>query len=209
MRVRARLLRAAALLTLPAAAALVLLAVDVLRVPQELAAEDVRFEAAPRLPRPLWDDVGALPGEAGRRLLGIEDDLGYRRLIAVFARVQPGRVQIRGPELEALSGQAQLEVTLAARRETEARRRSQLLNLLGALTFARTTTDPAERDTILRTGIGAFRTAVELDPDNADAKRNLELALRLPGAATISSDAPDQGASRGRTSGQGRSGSGY
>jgi hypothetical protein len=59
---RGRLLRAAAVLAVPAAIVLLALAVDVLRVPRELEGDDVRFEAAPRRQQGLWADAGYLPG---------------------------------------------------------------------------------------------------------------------------------------------------
>jgi hypothetical protein len=199
--------RIAAALAVPTAAVLLLLAVDALRVPDELAADDVRFEAAPRISRPLWTDLSLLPGDAGEHVLGVEDDVAFRRTAALYARIKD--VEIRSPELEALSGQALLAVTVGSRTETDPRRRSELLNLLGVLTFDQYAYTPAEREILVRTGIGAFRNAIKLSSDNAEAKRNLELALRLPEAKTLSGPGPDAGASRGQRSGAGRSGSGY
>ena len=63
--------------------------------------------------------------------------------------------------------------------------------------------------TIVRGAIDAFRNAVEIDPTNADAKRNLELALRIPGAATLPPNAPSGTRDVGRTAGLGTPGSGY
>lgn len=202
------LVRVGAVLAVPVAAALVLLAVETLRVPGELAADDIRFAAAPRVPRALWTDLSVLPASVGERVLGIEDDVAYRRRAALFARVQ--NTPISGPELEGLTGEAVLEVTVGSRTEADPRRQAQLLNLLGVLTFThRYSTSPAEREILLRTGIGAFRNAVKAHPEHAEAKRNLELALRLPEAKTLSGPDPDTGASRGQRSGQGRPGSGY
>jgi hypothetical protein len=201
--------RAAAALAVPVALVLVALAVDVLRVPREVAADDVRFQAAPRVPRALWDDVGFLPGDAAARVLGVHDDLAHRRTLALFARVQPGRAPATTPELEALRGKATLEVTLRSREAGEPRRRAELLNLYGILSLGRSSTDAAESHQILARGIGAFQDATELDPRNVDAKRNLELVLRRPDAATLPPNDPSQGGAQGRTSGQGRSGSGY
>lgn len=208
-RLRRRLVPALAVLAVPAALALVVLAVDVLRVPREVAADDVRFQAAPRLPRPLWDGLGFLPGEPGARLLGAGDDVGHREALQLFARVQPGRVNVTGPTLEALRGRAQLEITLRSRAETQPVPRAQLLNLYGILTLSRFSTDAAEAQQILSRGIGAFQNATELDPENDDAKRNLEIVLRRPDAATLPPNDPSQGGAQGRTSGQGRAGSGY
>ena len=62
---------------------------------------------------------------------------------------------------------------------------------------------------MLSNAVGAFRTAVELDQANDDAKVNLELALRAYAPILFPSNAPDAGGARGQESGQGRSGSGY
>lgn len=202
-------IRLAAVLAVPAAIVLALLAIDVLRVPNDVAADDVRFQAAPRVPRALWNDPGFLPGSPGAHLLGAGDDVAYRRTVALFARVQPGKVQAATPELDALRGRVQLDVTLRSRADDDAQRRAQLLNLYGVLTLARFSTEAAEQQQILSRGIGAFQNATELDPENLDAKRNLEIVLRRPEAATLPPNDPSQGGAQGRTSGQGRSGSGY
>ncbi len=201
--------RIAAVLAVPAAVALIVLAVDVLRVPGDLAADDVRFQAGPRVRRALWDDLGFLPGDPGVRLLGADDDVAHRKTLALFAQVQPGKVAVTSPELEALRGRAQLEVTLQARVEREPHRQSQQLNNLGVLTMGRYSTDSQEATQILVRGVGAFQNAIEVDPGNLDALRNLEILLRRPEAATLPPNDPSQGGAQGRVSGQGRVGSGY
>lgn len=200
---------AAAVLAIPAAIALAVLAVDVLRVPRHIAADDVRFEAGPRVRRALWNELGFLPGKPGVRLLGAEDEVAHRKRVALFAQVQPGKVAITSPELEALRGRAQLEVTLQARRERDPRRQAQQLNNLGILTIGRYSTDSQEATQILSRAIGSFQNAIELDPGNLDALRNLEILLRRPEAATLPPNDPSQGGAQGRVSGQGRVGSGY
>ena len=201
--------RIAAVLAVPVALALMVLAVDVLRVPGEIAADDVRFQAGPRVRRSLWDDLGFLPGQPGVRLLGARDDDAHRKALALFAQVQPGKVAVTSPELEALRGRAQLEVTLQARVERDPHRQSQQLNNLGVLTLGRYSTDSQEATQILARGVGAFQNAIELDPGNLDALRNLEILLRRPEAAHLPPNDPSQGGAQGRVSGQGRVGSGY
>lgn len=206
---RISVVRVAAVLAVPAAVFLCLVAADVLRTSRELAADDVRFQAAPRVRRPLWNDLGFLPGAPGVRALGASDDVVHRQKVALFAQVQPGKVAITSPELEALRGRAQLEVTLQARVERDPVRRAQQLNNLGVLTLGRYSTDSQEAAQILARGVGAFQNAVELDPTNLDALRNLEILLRRPEAAHLPPNDPSQGGAQGRTSGQGRVGSGY
>lgn len=201
--------RLLAVLAVPAAVALAVLAVDVHRVPGEIAADDVRFQGGPRVRRSLWDDLGFLPGTPGVRLLGADDDVAHRKTVALFAQVQPGKVAITSPELEALRGRAQLEVTLRARAEREPRRLAQQLNNLGVLTIGRYSTDSQEATQILARAVSAFQNAIDADPGNLDALRNLEILLRRPEAAHLPPNDPSQGGAQGRVSGQGRVGSGY
>lgn len=206
---RAWAVRIAAVLAVPAAILLLVLAVEVFRVPGELAADDVRFQGGPRVRRVLWNDLGFLPGDPGVRLLGLEDDVAHRRTTALFAQVQPGKVAVTSPELEALRGKAQLDVTLQARIERDPRRQAQQLNNLGILTIGRFSTDSQEASQILARAVGSFQSAIELDPGNLDALRNLEILLRRPEAAHLPPNDPSQGGAQGRVSGQGRVGSGY
>lgn len=202
------LLRAAALVAVPCALVLLLVAADVLRVPGELEGDDVSFEAAPLRQGGLWEDLGFLPREPGARLLGTGDDLAYRRTLAIWARVPPG-TEIYGPELENLRGKLQLELTETSAEDSNPERRSHLLNLLGALSLESRSTDAVESENQLRRGIELFRSAIELDPGNEDAKVNLELALRNAKAVNLPGTDPDAGAAQGSLSGQGRAGSGY
>jgi hypothetical protein len=206
---RARLLRAAAVLTVPAAIVLLALAVDVLRVPGELEGDDVRFEAAPRRQQGLWDDVGYLPGDLARRVVGLDDDLAYRRTVGLYLRVEPGKVEVYGPELEALSGRVQFELTRRSAEDPDPRRRANLLNLLGAQSLVRYTSDIIRDLITLREAIETFRNAVRLDPENADAKVNLELALRNAIAAELPGADPESGTSRGQKGAPGTTGGGY
>ncbi len=103
---------------------------------------------------------------------------------------------VTSPELEALRGRAQLEVTLQARGEREPHRQSQQLNNLGVLTMGRYSTDSQEATQILARGVGAFQNAIEVDPNNLDALRNLEILLRRPEAATLPPNNPARAARR-------------
>jgi len=192
----------------PVALVLAALAVDVVRVPGELEADDVSFEAAPRRQAGLWDGLGFLPGRPGAELLGVEDDLAYRRTLAIWVRVPPG-TEIYGPELENLRGRLQSQLAETSAADSNPRRRSQLLNLLGALSLETRSVDPNESENVLRKAIATFRSAIEVDPSNQDAKINLELALRNAKAINLPGTDPDAGAAQGSLSGQGRAGSGY
>ena len=202
------LLRVAAVLAVPAAVVLVAVALDVVRVPGELESDDVSFEAAPRRQAGLWDQLGLLPREPGAYLLGLDDDVAYRRTLAIWVRVPPG-TDIFGPEQENLRGRLQSQLSERSAADSNATRRSHLLNLLGALSLERRSSDPNESGNVLRKAIDNFRSAIELDPTNQDAKVNLELALRNAKAVNLPGTDPDSGAAQGSLSGQGRAGSGY
>lgn len=206
---RNRILKAAAVVAVPLAILLAVLAVDVIRVPGQLEAGDVRFEAAPRRQSEPWSGSDFLRGWPAVRLLDVNDDLAYRQALARFLRVEPGKVEIYGPELENLRGAVQLELTKLSAGDSNPARRSRLLNLLGAMSLDRYTYDQAERETILRKAIFTFRSAVDTDPTNEDAKTNLELALRDAKATNLPGTDPSGGAAEGTISGQGTSGSGY
>ena len=204
---RARATRIAAALAVPAALALALLGLEVLSVPDEVAVDDARFETAPHVSRELWAGLGFLPGAPGVRLLGVGDDIASRRTFALYGRIDPAKMG--DPEQDALRGRVQLEATLRSRESGEPEWRSRHLNLFGVLTMSRFSTSGPEQQQILSRGIGAFQSAVEVDPSNLDAKRNLEILLRRPEAATLPPNDPSQGGAQGRVSGQGRSGGGY
>jgi hypothetical protein len=206
---RTWILPALAVLAVPIAVWLVLVAVDVLRLGGSIAESDVRFQARPTLPGGLWDDVGFLPYGIARRPAGVDDDLAYRRAVWLFSRVQPGKVVIASPELEALRAGAETKLIDASRGETDPRRRAQLLSLLGLLALDRYTGDPGDRINIVRGAIDSFQSAVKADPGNEDAKFNLELVLRDFETAQASGSNPDRGRLGGQTAGAGRSGSGY
>jgi hypothetical protein len=166
-----------AALAVPVGIALALLAVDVLRAPGQLRADDRRFQTDPLRPEGLWD-VGFMPRDASERLLALEDDLAYRRLAAVYAAVEPGKVEVEGvPELETLRAEAQTELARASAEETERERRSRLLTMRGVIALAERPAGPEERRRMLEEAASIFRQAVDLDPSNVDAKTNLEAAL--------------------------------
>jgi hypothetical protein len=201
----------AAIVAIPIAIVLVVLAVDVLRTPGWIGEDDTRFQSAPVRGSGLWNEPGVLATRARLRTLGIEDDLAYRRTLALFKRLRPGEEdQLDDPDKEHRWAKLQFDLTTQSRENPDVERRSELQNLMGVVLLARYLyASPDQRSALLTNSIGAFRTAVELDPRNDDAKVNLELALRAYGPSLFPSDAPDTGGAHGQQSGQGRAGSGY
>jgi hypothetical protein len=199
-----------AALAVPVAVTLVVIATDLLRTPRELTSDDARFESAPMRQRGLWK-VGFLPGLASERLLGIEDDVFHRQILGLYLRVEPGEVDYEGfSKLEALRAKAQYEVTRLSKEEADPKRRSRLLTMYGVITLdIKVPTEVDRKDNIQR-AVSAFRNAIELDPDNADAKTNLEAVLSREGPVILNpSNAPTRDRAGGQKSGQGARGSGY
>lgn len=199
----------AAVVAVPAALLLAVLALDVLRLSDAFANDDRRFQTSPLRQAGLWD-VDFIPGDPGIRLLDLRDDVEYRRLVGLYLRVEPGRVDFQGfPDLEALRAKAQFELTRESSTEPDHRRRSRLLTLFGVMTLDKRAVSEEEHVNFLRAALEAFRAAIALDPENEDAKTNLETLLRVFGPVELSGQAPSGGRNRGDVSGQGSSGSGY
>lgn len=118
-------------------------------------------------------------GGAARRLLGIGDDLAFRRALQLVWMSVAASPPDQDPEPAALRAAAEIALAEVARSDPDPTRRSQVTNLLGVLSVARDGEEPrAVRGNRLESAIVSFRTAVLLDDRNERAKYNLELALR-------------------------------
>ena len=208
---RDKILLATSFVAVPIALALTVFALDVLRTPGWISEDDSRFASAPIRGSGLWNQPGTVGTRARLEALDVDDDLAYRRTLALFARLQPGRADaVPTPEQEARWAKLQLDLTTQSREHPDPGRRSELQNLLGVTLLARYLyASPDQRNMLLSNAVGAFRTAVELDETNDDAKLNLELSMRAYSPILFPSNAPDTGGAQGQESGQGRSGSGY
>ncbi len=208
---RNRMLTVGAIAAVPVAFLLGVLAIDVLRTPGWVAEDDSRFQSAPLRGSGLWNEPGVVATRARNTALGLDDDFAYRRAVALFSKLQPGKA-VQGIDFEQENAWAklQLDLTTESRENADPRLRSELQNLMGVVLLARFLyASPDQRTMLLSNAVGAFRAAVELDQGNDDAKVNLELALRAYSPVLFPSNAPDAGGAHGEQSGQGRSGSGY
>lgn len=200
---------ALAVLAVPLAILLAVVAADVLRTPTQLTSDDTRFQTAPMRQGGLWD-FGYLPDDLTEEILGLEDDVTYRNAVGLYLRAEPGRTDWQGfPELERLRAKAQYELTRLSKEDPDLTRRSRLLTLYGVITLDSRPLGNEERESQLRTAVSAFRSALDLDRSNEDAKTNLETVLRVFGPVALPSNSPTGGANQGNTSGQGSSGTGY
>jgi len=163
------------LLALAVAAALV--ARDAAAVRQSVAHSDLVFlEAQPSYAR-LWRLDTTIPYPA--RLFGIEDDLLYRHALRKYAaedRRQEGRFNFSSPGLRA---EAQAALSIAENADLSAARRSKLANLQGILSYDETLSNPLDAAGLAQAALEHFHRAVKLDPENIEAKYNLEYLLRL------------------------------
>lgn len=160
--------------------AVLLLALDVARTRSRVAADDVAYRTAP-MRSDLWRAPHVLPGSWSRTLLGVDDDLRARRALQVFKLGRPRLLYfVAGPDLIAFRSSAQALLARSIDDEHDAARRSQELNLLGVLQLiAVGAGDPQERQTFLPRAADTFRASLASDPDNDDAKFNLELVLAM------------------------------
>jgi hypothetical protein len=190
---------------------LLLLALDVARVRTVFAADDVRYRSAPEAE--LWAPSELVPARAARRLLGVEDDLVFRRAVRGVRLSHPEQPGFSDPEYVVNRNEATAWLTDIVQGEDEAARRSAAANLLGVLSFADAIADYENREKLLEAAAGRFRQAIAFDPGNDEAKYNLELALSRSQGLELTEagggTAPSPGGKGSRGAGAGDPGSGY
>ena len=197
----------AVVLAFAVAILLALLAADVMRSEHALEEGDVRFAGGAGT-REMWTADTILPAGASRVLLGLGDDLDYREAVQRFRFSQPRQPVTVFAQLTLRSG-AERALATAARQDTDPERAAALANFRGALAMEEgrlgTNSGPA-----LRRAASHFRRAMELDPDNDDARFNLELALRLlSNTARSSAGSGERAGTPASGAGAASSGSGY
>jgi hypothetical protein len=175
---RDRLRLAGAAVALILALVLALLARDVRRWEQSLAAGDRSFQVTPG-PNGLWEpDERMLPG-AARAVLGVDDDLTLREAAQLFRRSRPRSAEQRTTRDLAEATAAQVGFAEIQRSDSSRSLRSIAANHIGILAFAdviSNTDQAAERS---KKATQKFVEAIRLDPSNRQALANLELLLTL------------------------------
>jgi tetratricopeptide (TPR) repeat protein len=174
--VNRRVARAAgAVACLVAAAVLALVAIDAHAWGTRVPADDLRFRHE-SVGSDLWTRGDAAPFGVTRTLLGIDDDLLYRRALRAFRIGRPREPLFRqNMTTQRIRAQIALEKYVAA--SDDDARKAQAENLLGVLGFAAATQDAGQRVTFLNDAIASFKQAILLDPSDDDAFYNLEFAL--------------------------------
>jgi hypothetical protein len=160
-----------------AAVVAVLMAVDVRRWNDRIRQDDLAYLAGSAGPEH-WQAKQIVPFHVTEKALGIQRDLAFRHALRLFRVSRPRVSVVTTPNLAVARSQAQAALTEVLRSDADPHRRSIVANLLGVLSF---TAGIGSRDInaaeLLQAGIASFQTAVRLDPENDDAKFNLELAL--------------------------------
>lgn len=161
---------------LAAACVLLLLATDVRSWGKRLPADDLRFRAD-AFPADLWRPQQLVPFHAARGLLGVDDDLAYRRAVRLFRLSSPGHAEAYDTQTAVTRARAEAALAAVSRSGSNLPRRAQASNLLGVLDTLLGTREPASRKTFFQNAISEFAAASELDPSNDAARHNLEFAL--------------------------------
>ena len=162
------------LVLLATAAFAALLARDVWRQHDALRDGDARAEAA-QVAAQSYDAPHSVPFDPAARLLGVEDDIAYRGLVAEAIALAgkpaatPAQARARAPVVSALQ---------RIQSRANGRRAAEAAVILGVLVNSEPE-DPARRvETPSEKAARHFRAAIAVDPANIDAKRNLELVLQ-------------------------------
>jgi hypothetical protein len=158
-----------------AAAVLVAFAADALRWDRAMRDDDVAYAAGAEA---TWAPSTLLPAGLSRSALGLGDDVEFRGAVDQFWKSDP-----RAP-LQAFTDvtrRTAAERRLARLQESDdsPTRRSVLATLRGAFLLEEARNSPVQRHVFLRRAIEQFERAAKLDPTNADALFDLELALKL------------------------------
>lgn len=195
-----------------AAAVLAVLASDVARWRTGVPADDVRYLAAPG-DESLWTRDELVPFGTARALLGVDDDLEFRRAVRPLRVAGLGGGSVSDPAVQLLRNEARARLEDVAGRDADPARRSRALGLLGVLGASGAFTETQERAILLQGALKNLRRAIAIDPDNDEAKVNLELALQrgrgLQTTASTSGPNPRPGGTGTRGAGAGQPGSGY
>jgi hypothetical protein len=206
----------AALVLLVLAGATALLASDVHTWQRTLRSDDALLPASPRLAT--WRPQTHLSSLA-EHVLGVHDDVDARRAIALFLDNVNVPVRLDNAQQVALRRGRAEQALAAVARDSSGARASQAETLLGVLVFTDVgpSNDPFEETTGIdpdqaQASLADFEDAVRADPENAIAKYDLELALRVLLSQGIRVGAGQQtgaGSSGRRGAGGGVPGNGY
>jgi hypothetical protein len=168
MRSAVHLSVAVVLVALAAAAAL--LASDVRDWQRALAPGPVR-------PASQWKASARVPGRLAERLLAVDDDVRARHAIQLFEQNRSVTERL-DDAVEVTASRAAAETALAAVARGSGPRAAQAGTLLGILAFGDLARGGGHDENQAEVAASDFTNAVRADPDDANAKFDLELVLR-------------------------------
>ena len=208
-------------LVLVAAAVCLLLAVGLALLARDVAASrsaisegDVEYRISPERTG-LWRASTVVPFELAARLLGTEDDVAMRRAVRSvrLARLADPTVSVSDPRVALLRNDAQARLDQIVADATDRKQQSRAAGLLGVIGLSRLVTETQDRVALLGASIATLQLAIALDPENDDAKYNLEYALQRARGIQLTEGGggqnPSPGGSGSAGAGAGDAGSGY
>jgi hypothetical protein len=157
------------------AAVLVAFAADALRWDRAMRDDDVAYAAGADA---TWAPSTLLPAGVSRSVLGLGDDVEFRGAVDQFWKSEP-RAPLQAFTDVTRRTSAERRIARLQEREDSPSRRSVLATLRGAYLVEEARNSPVQRHVFLRRAIEQFERAARLDPGNADARFDLELALKL------------------------------
>ena len=203
---------AGALACFLAAALFFVLAADVVSWRDALRSGDVRYQVAPD-EEGLWEPAERLPLGIAGGVSGVDDDVEFRRAVRALRLARLEDATVSDPQLALLRNDALARLEAISTAEGDRKRRSRAAGLLGVLGLARLATETQDRVAILESTIASLHYALALDPENDDAKFNLELALQRGRGIQLTEGAgganPAPGGAGASGAGAGDAGSGY
>jgi hypothetical protein len=181
-----------------------------------LLASDVRdwqgaLAPGPVRPASQWQAPARVPGRIAERLLAVGDDVRARHAIQLFEQNRAVTERLDNA-VEVTASRAAAETALAAVARGNGPRAAQAGTLLGILAFGDLARGGGHDANQAEIAASDFTNAVRADPDDANAKFDLELVLRSFAAHGIRTG-PSGGNGPGSTGRNGASdgtpGSGY
>ncbi len=196
---------------------LALVAVDVARSHGAIPDDDVRFAAG--APTSGWSPRALAPFGAGERLLGVRDDVAFREMLRVLRQSKLLDLTVSDPMLAIKRTELAERLESIVVHDPDPVLRSRAASLLGVVAIAAWNSNPPQgtqqldRSELLLAAVANFEQAIALDPENDDAKYNLQLMLQrgqglLPTEAAAGRN-PSPGGKGSRGAGAGAPGSGY
>jgi hypothetical protein len=191
-----------------------LLALDVHRTRAAITSGDVDYRISPET-HGLWTASTVVPFDLAVSLLGTEDDVELRRAVRSvrLARLDDFSASISDPEVALIRNDAQARLDAIVASDGDAKQKSRAAGLLGAMGLARLVVETQDRAALLGSAVANLQLAIALDPENNDAKYNLELALQRARGLQLTEGAggqnPSPGGSGSSGAGAGDPGSGY